>query len=155
MENSWGLTIDKISQKELEEVHRINSIAPFLTVKIFLPLLQQSNEIPYIIHVHAREGVFDTHKSPFHIHTNMAKASLHMLTKCLKDTKYKTKNNEIIRIHGSDPGWFSTDEYYKDKCPWIVAPLDEIDSASRILFPLFKNLNSCGYTRKHFTNLTY
>lgn len=156
MENSWGLTIPSISQKELEEVHRINAIAPFIAVKIFLPLLQNSNNVvPYIIHVHAREGIFDTHKSEFHIHTNMAKASLHMFTKCLKDCKYKTINNELIRIHGTNPAWFSVDEYYKDKCPWIVPPLDEVDGAARVLYPLFKELNSCGKTRNHFTNLTY
>lgn len=155
LENSWELTIEKISQKELEEVHRINSIAPFLTVKYLLPLIQKSNVVPYIIHVHAREGIFDTVKAPIHIHTNMAKASLHMFTKCLKDCKYKTQSGKLISVNGCDPGWFSVDEYYKNNCPWIVPPLDEIDSAARILYPLFKQLESCGKTRRHFTKLTY
>lgn len=154
LENSWGLTIAKISQKELEEVHRINSIAPFLTVKYLLPLIQKSDIIPYIIHVHAREGIFDTVKAPIHIHTNMAKASLHMFTKCLKDCKYKTQSGKLISVNGVNPGWFSVDEYYKNNCPWVVPPLDEIDGAARILYPLFKEL-SCGKTRNHFTKLTY
>jgi len=103
-------------------------------------LFQKSEITPYIIHVHAREGIFDTIKAPIHIHTNMAKASLHMFTKCLNDCKYKTQNGKLISVNSSDPSWFIQDEYYKDKCPWIVPPLDEIDGAARILYPLFKQL---------------
>lgn len=156
LENSWNLKITEITQKELEEVHRINAIAPFLTVKHMLPLIQKSeNVIPYIIHVHAREGIFDTKKADMHVHTNMAKASLHMFTKCLKDCKYKCTNGNLISINGVNCAWFSQDEYYKDKSPWVVPPLDEIDGAARILYPLFKQLKSCGKTRNHFYKLTY
>jgi len=157
MENSWNLKIEEISQQELEEVHRINAIAPFLLVKHMMPLLQKNEQfIPNIIHVHAKEGVFDTNKGNIHIHTNMAKASLHMFTKCLHDCKYKTLAGKNISIYGIDPGWISVDEYYKNNKPWIVPPLDEVDGAARILFPLFwKNIHGSGKTRRHFKTFTY
>jgi hypothetical protein len=85
----------------------------------------------------------------------MAKASLSMLTKCLLSSKLRTDSGILFNIHGCDPGWFSIDEYYEKNCPWIIPPLDEIDGAARILYPVFKNLGSCGGTRRHFTKLSY
>ena len=41
----------------------------------------------------------------------------------------------------------------EEKRPWIVPPLDEIDGAARILFPLFSNFQSCSKTRRHFFQL--
>ena len=115
--------------------------------------MQLSKTPPYIINVHAREGLINVKKSKFHIHLNMAKIGLSMLTKCLVSSKLKTFNGELFRIHGVDPGWISVDEYYEENRPWIVPPLDEIDGAARILFPLFSNFQSCSKTRRHFFQL--
>lgn len=153
MTNSWQMTIDDIDQGEMEEVYRVNAIGPLLIVKTFVPLLQLSTHRPFIINVHAREGIFNVHKSRYHIHLNMAKAGLHMLTNCLVSCKLKTHTGQTFSIHGCDPGWISVDEYYEHNRPWIVPPLDEIDGASRIVYPIFKDLISCRLTRRHYRNL--
>jgi NAD(P)-dependent dehydrogenase (short-subunit alcohol dehydrogenase family) len=157
LENSWNLKFEDLDQEEIEEVLRINSVAPLIIIQSLIPSLRKSKVLtgPYIINVHAREGLFEVHKTDRHIHTNMAKASLAMLTKCLLSSKLKTDSGIPFNINGCDPGWFSIDEYYENGCPWIIPPLDEIDGAARILYPVFKNLGSCGLTRRHFTQLSY
>lgn len=154
LSNSWQLRLQDLEQKEIEEVLRVNAVAPTLLIQQMIPLMEFS-ESPYIINVHAKEGLFTIDKSGNHIHTNMAKASLAMLTKCLLSSKLKTIKGTPFSIHGCDPGWFSIDEYYEDHRPWIIPPLDEIDGAARILYPLFKNLRSCGFTRRHFHQLIF
>lgn len=145
--NSWNMRLGDFNQKEMEEVYRINAVAPTLMFK--------SKVSPYIINVHAREGLFEVGKGSSHLHTNMAKSGLGMLTKCIANENYKTLEGEKIKIHGCDPGWISIDEYYEKNRPWIIPPLDEIDGASRILFPLFGSLKSCQKTRRHFVKFTY
>jgi len=152
--NSWQMMIGDFVQKEMEEVYRVNAIAPCLLVQTMMPLLKNS-ESPYIINVHAREGLIDVRKSKKHIHLNMAKSGLSMLTRCLVDCNLKTNSGKSFSIHGCDPGWLSIDEYYESDKPWIVPPLDEIDGAARILFPLFKKLKSLRKTRRHFYYFTF
>lgn len=153
--NSWQMRLEDLNQKEMEECSRINAIAPALLVKTLLPVLKKSEDKPFIIFVHAKEGLFDVHKSPFHIHTNMAKCALHMLTVGLIQSRFQTENGCNFSIHGCDPGWISVDEYYEDDRPWDVPPLDEIDGASRILYPIWKDLESCHKTRRHFIFFSY
>ena len=153
--NSWQMTIDDMNQQEIQECSTINAIAPCMMTKVMLPLMRKSTIEPYIIFVHAREGLFNVNKSKFHMHTNMAKAGLAMLTLCLNQSKLKTNNGMDFAIHGCDPGWISVDEYYEDTRPWEIPPLDERDGAARILYPLFKQLKSNSKTRRHFIQLTY
>jgi len=155
--NSWCMRLEDMDQREMEEVYRINAVAPTLMVQALMPLLMECRDQgPYIINVHAREGLFDVHKNDLHLHTNMAKAALGMLTKCLASTALKTRTGHRFRVHGCDPGWISVDEYYEAKKPWIVPPLDEIDGAARILYPVMRGLStSSKKTRRHFEHLTY
>ncbi|QKF94847.1 short-chain dehydrogenase/reductase SDR [Fadolivirus algeromassiliense] len=154
--NSWQMKLSDLIQPEMEEVYRVNAIAPCLMVQQMIPLLKKSQSNPYIINVHAREGLIDIScKTEHHIHLNMAKSSLAMLTRCLVDCNLKTDIGKDFCVHGSDPGWISVDEYYENSRPWIVPPLDEIDGAARILYPLFAKLGSCRKTRRHYFNLSY
>lgn len=154
-ENSWGLKLSDITQQEMEEIFRINVIAPTLVIKIFMPLLQAAEGRPFIVNVHAREGLFECRKTDSHIHTNLGKAGLAMLTKCVFASYPKTKQGKKISVNGVDPGWVSVDEYFMDQRPFIVAPLDEIDGAARVLYPIFKNLPGSEKTRRHYDILTY
>lgn len=154
--NSWQMTINDINQKETEECMRINAVAPALLVKSLNNVMKMSNNTPYIISVHAREGLFDLEKGPKHIHTNMAKAALHMMTRTLiEDKTLVTYKGKRFSIHGCDPGWISVDEYYENDRPFIIPPLDETDGAARVLYPLFKKLTSYRKTRRHFEHMTY
>ncbi|KAI7870709.1 hypothetical protein K492DRAFT_170190 [Lichtheimia hyalospora FSU 10163] len=117
--------------------------------------MKKSKYNPFIINVHAREGLISVNKSKYHIHTNFGKTGLHMLTKCLLSYNFKTYEGKKFRIHGVNPGWISVDEYYKHNLPYYVAPLTELDAASRILHVLFLNLKSKSKTRNHYNILTY
>ena len=146
--NSWNMCLGDYTQIEMEELFRVNAIAPVLMTQYLLPLLSKSTR-PFVINVHAKEGLFEIHKTGKHIHSNMAKSALHMFTRCVSG------NYPHINIHGCDPGWFSIDEYELEGSPWIVPPLDEIDGAARVLYPLWKNFNTKEKTRRHFDMLSY
>lgn len=153
--NSWDMRIGDFAQDEMEEVFRINATAPVLMFQGLLPLLKKS-ERPFVINVHAREGLFNVSKHDKHLHTNMAKAGLAMFTKCTQRASLRTDGGKRVSIHGCDPGWISVDEYHKDSRPWIVPPLDEVDGAARILYPVMANLTKGSMkTRRHFDQLLY
>ncbi|KAI8905352.1 hypothetical protein DFJ77DRAFT_551954 [Powellomyces hirtus] len=133
--NSWQMQLPDLVQSLMEEVYRINAVAPILLIQQLTAYLQNSHTHPYIINAHAREGLFTVAN---HIYTNMAKAGLAMLTKCLKGAKLKTHNGNSFWIHGCDLGWISVDEYFEDNRPWKVPPLDEVDGAARVLYPVQK-----------------
>jgi NAD(P)-dependent dehydrogenase (short-subunit alcohol dehydrogenase family) len=153
--NSWNMTLSDLCQKEMEELFRINSIAPVLITKVFLPLLKQSNRA-YIINVHAKEGLFNVHKTSRHMHTNMAKSAIAMFTRVLVDSRYVSEKTGVkFAVHGCDPGWISIDEYELDGSQWITPPLDEVDGAARILYPLWEERSSNPKTRRHFEKFLY
>lgn len=152
--NSWAQHMVETPLCELQEVMRVNAVAPFAMTMLCVPLLRRSAVVPFVINVHAREGLFDVRKGPCHVHTNMAKAAFHMFTKGLARQRLETVGGQRFSIHGCDPGWVSVDEYYDDDQPWVTPPLDEVDGAARILYPLFRNITStCGKTRRHFVQL--
>lgn len=137
--NSWVAKPEDISLYEFLEVQIINSTAPFmLCTRLKKNLMASDNLNKFIINVSSLEGNFsEKRKSSKHIHTNMAKASLNMLTKSLA----KDYAKERIFIYSVDPGWVSNqfpkkwngicDESFK-------APLTFEDAASRICNPIFR-----------------
>lgn len=153
--NCWNKTLVDMNQSEMEAVFRINSIAPTLIIQAMLPLLRKSGaSSPFIINVHAKEGLFDVHKSSRHLHTNMGKAALHMMTLCVSKEGLKTEKGQKISVHGVDPGWISMDEYGPGERPFEVAPLDEVDGAAKVLYPIFSRAMrpkpNCGKTLRHY-----
>jgi NAD(P)-dependent dehydrogenase (short-subunit alcohol dehydrogenase family) len=152
--NSWAQSIMQVEQAEMEELFRVNAIAPLMLFQAMRPLMDAVHK-PFVLNVHAREGLFNVSKSDIHIHTNMAKAAMGMFTATLAKSRHRATDRSRYSIHGCDPGWISVDEYYAERCPWLVPPLTEVDGAARILFPLWRNLNSVAYTRRHYTDLVY
>ncbi|CAH6419183.1 Hypothetical protein HVR_LOCUS380 [uncultured virus] len=225
--NTWSAKFGTVNYLEAKQVLLINAWAPFVLNEFLLPRLLNSPNRPYIIHVHAKEGHFSSHKTLNHTHTNMAKAALAMLTRCLgghhanpqtnkyyqnlysggipwfsrlsnkydngrtqpsklnrKDSRkgkkpikrndgprvisrsnkpieplYPPKPNKIstkIKVHGVDPGWFSVDEYplhVRQKKHLIFPPIDDIDAASRIVYPIIIEAPSFPGTWKHYVPL--
>merc|ERR1712087_389054 len=103
-------------------------------------LLQKSpNPERFVIHVSAMEGQFNrSFKQSTHPHTNMAKASLNMMTR----TSAQEFAQDGIFMNSVDTGWVN------DEKPLHLArrhyemhnfqtPLDEIGAAARILDPIF------------------
>ncbi|KAI9336173.1 oxidoreductase [Obelidium mucronatum] len=90
----------------------------------------------YIVNVSAMEGQFNRAKTTNHPHTNMAKASLNMLTRTsaagfVKDGIYMTC---------VDTGWVTIEHPLRQgetELSREQPPLDEMDGAMRVLDPVF------------------
>ena len=134
LQNSWTLALDEIDLTEFLEVQVINVTAPFLFVSRLLPLLRRSS-FPqrFIVNVSAIEGQFANTKLGTHVHTNMAKASLNMLT----HTASAQLAREHIYMNSVDPGWISLQTLAIDLQPTQrQLPLDLVDAAARICDPI-------------------
>ncbi|AQN68591.1 putative dehydrogenase [Saudi moumouvirus] len=150
--NTWGLNIFETSDNEIEAVIKNNLVGSILIDKYLIPEMRP-NPDTYVIHVHAKEGIFDTHKTLKHMHTNIAKAGLAMLTRCLAGDSNKEPRSSYPQIHGVNPGWFSIDEYttgVRMKCKIFNPPIDEIDAAARVLHPIFTKELSYHKTWIHY-----
>lgn len=138
--NSWRLALDEVPTVELLEVHLVNAVAPFVLAARLKPLmLATSNHDKHIVNVSAMEGqfyrVFKTDKHP---HTNMAKASLNMLTR----TSAPDYQRDGIHMNSVDTGWITDEDpahitKQKQDEHGFFPPLDHVDAAARILDPIF------------------
>ena len=162
LESSWSLKLHEISFEEWKETFTVTAVAPGLIISTLLPVLRvmAGPEFAYVVNVHAREGLMQVRKGGRHIHTNMAKTALGMLTRSLcepwslrRPGLYQPQRR--IRVVGVDPGWTSTEEYMESECSVLVPPLDEIDGAARVMQPVWEELRSDGRTIRHFTRHEY
>jgi NAD(P)-dependent dehydrogenase (short-subunit alcohol dehydrogenase family) len=141
--NSWRLKLAEVETVELLEVHVVNAVAPFILNARLKPLMQRvPTRDKHIVNVSAMEGQFyRTYKSDRHPHTNMAKASLNMMTR----TSAADYIQDGIHMNSVDTGWVT------DEDPAVIAqhkrdmhdfhpPLDIVDGAARIVDPIFDGL---------------
>ncbi len=139
-DNSWVRKPEDVSVREMLEVQLINVTAPFLlTNGLRRAMKYDSGTNKFIINVSSVEGRFNTgQKLARHVHTNMAKASLNMMTHSLAADYSRDK----IFVYSCDPGWVSNQfppgyEISKSFEPYLTCD----DGAARVLFPITKNLN--------------
>ncbi|MEG3858126.1 SDR family oxidoreductase [Microcoleus sp. herbarium12] len=144
--NSWLMKDDEVSILELLEVHVINAIAPFAInsrLKKLMNIFPENSK--YIVNVSSKEGLFNGDKSWRHPHTNMAKASLNMMTRtCAKEyAKHKIFMNAV------DPGWVSFlhphPQILNMQARGVQPPFDAIDAAARICDPIYAGVNEKRY----------
>ena len=143
--NSWRLKMSDVSVVELLEVHLVNAVAPFVINARLKPLMQRvPTADKHIVNVSAMEGQFyRTFKSDRHPHTNMAKASLNMMTRtsaldCVQDG---------IHMNSVDTGWVTDEDPmvhadHKREMHDFHPPLDIVDGAARIVDPIFHGLST-------------
>ncbi|WP_457554036.1 SDR family NAD(P)-dependent oxidoreductase [Desulfobacula sp.] len=147
--NSWRLRLGEIQTSEMLEIQLVNSIAPFVLCNRLAELMKQNfTGQKHIVNVSAMEGKFlRFKKGSRHPHTNMAKASLNMLTHTAASDLAKYG----IFMNAVDTGWVT------DEDPAILArlkqdhhdfqpPLDIVDGAARICDPFFHGI----LTQKHW-----
>ena len=150
--NSWNFELDEIPLEEFIEVQIINAWTPYYLCAKLKPMMMKS-PFPdkYIVNVTAVEGIFNHYKRTTHVHTNMAKAALNMLTRTCG--KYMEKNG--IYMTCVDTGWVShmnemnkiIDNETKDHSEYEMAtvPLDELDGAMRVLHPIIEGIKNKKY----------
>lgn len=141
--NSWRLTLGEIQTAEMLEIQLVNSVAPFVLCNRLIHLMKQDpTGQKHVVNVSAMEGKFlRFKKGGRHPHTNMAKASLNMLTHTAADDLAPFG----IFMNSVDTGWVT------DEDPAILAkqkqdrhdfqpPLDIVDGAARICDPFFHGI---------------
>jgi NAD(P)-dependent dehydrogenase (short-subunit alcohol dehydrogenase family) len=143
--NSWRMLMADVPSVELLEVQLINAVAPFvLNARLKRLMLRTPEGDKHIVNVSAMEGQFYRNfKTVRHPHTNMAKASLNMMTR----TAAADYQSDGIHMNSVDTGWV-TDEDPADVAARKVAehrfhpPLDAVDGAARILDPIIAGINT-------------
>ncbi|MES2178310.1 MAG: SDR family oxidoreductase [Gemmatimonadota bacterium] len=143
--NSWRLLMHEVPAVELLEVHLVNAVAPFLINARLKPLMQRvPTRDKHIVNVSAVEGQFYRNfKTTRHPHTNMAKASLNMMTRTAAADYF----NDGIHMNSVDTGWV-TDEDPAEIAARKVSdhrfhpPLDIVDGAARIVDPIIDGINT-------------
>jgi len=140
--NSWSLRAHEVEPLEWMETHVVNAFVPFLLTARLRGLLEAS-PFPdrYIVQVSAMEGSFSRHaKTVRHPHTNMAKASLNMLTRTAA-ADYAASG---IHMNSVDTGWITDERPHPDKTAQREAgfrpPLDVIDGAARVYDPIVRGV---------------
>lgn len=142
--NSWILEIGGINIIECAEVHLINSIIPFTLISALIPIMKkQGKKFSWIINVSSMEGCFNRKKSTCHPHTNMAKASLNMMSRTAAGTLIK----DHIILCSVDTGWNNNQAPQSYD---TVTPIDCVDGAARILDPIYRELKKPGVFYKDF-----
>ncbi|MBN92687.1 MAG: oxidoreductase [Deltaproteobacteria bacterium] len=143
--NSWRLMLDEVPAVELLEVHLVNAVAPFVLNARLKPLmLKVASRDKHIVNVSAVEGQFyRTFKTARHPHTNMAKASLNMMTR----TSAPDYVRDGIHMNSVDTGWVTDEDpvHHADRKReehGFHPPLDIVDGAARIVDPIFSGLNT-------------
>jgi NAD(P)-dependent dehydrogenase (short-subunit alcohol dehydrogenase family) len=144
-QNSWRLGLAEVGTVELIEVHLVNAIAPFLLTSRLRPLMacDRTGE-KHVINVSAMEAQFARQKkTEKHPHTNMAKASLNMMTR----TAAADYAADGIFMNSVDTGWITDEDPLvhverKQRVHDFHPPLDAIDGAARVLDPLFAGLRA-------------
>lgn len=143
--NSWRLEMAEVSTIELLEVHLVNAVAPYVLNARLKPLLAAvpTNDA-HVVNVSAMEGqfyrIFKTSKHP---HTNMAKASLNMMTR----TASMDYIRDSIHMNAVDTGWVTDEDPVahaeRKKAEMDFSPpLDIVDGAARILDPILDGVNT-------------
>lgn len=140
--NCWTKRLHDIDTLTFLEAQIINATAPFLLNARLKPLMLNSKfEQRFIINVSAMEGQFNRkNKTCNHAHTNMAKASLNMMTR----TAGADFARDNIYMNSVDTGWVTQENPFHirqtARIKGMVPPLDCIDGASRVLAPIFDTL---------------
>ncbi len=147
--NSWRLRLGEIQTSEMLEIQLVNSVAPFVLCNRLADLMKQDyTGQKHIVNVSAMEGKFlRFKKGSRHPHTNMAKASLNMLTHTAASDLAKYG----IFMNAVDTGWVTDEDPVilakrKQDCHDFQPPLDIVDGAARVCDPFFHGI----LTGKHW-----
>jgi NAD(P)-dependent dehydrogenase (short-subunit alcohol dehydrogenase family) len=141
--NSWSDRVHEVDPLELLEVQLCNVTAPFILVSRLRPAMTRSpHKRRYVVNVSAMEGIFTRgYKGAGHPHTNMAKASLNMLTRTSADDMFA----DGILMTSVDTGWITDERPHPTKMrlagEGFHAPLDLVDGAARVYDPIVRGEN--------------
>ncbi|PPQ63630.1 hypothetical protein CVT24_004384 [Panaeolus cyanescens] len=185
--SSWMQGLAQIPYEDVISAHSVNTFVPFILLRELLPYLSASSHPKsdttskekdatkpqaYVINVSSREGLFELSpdhpsKAGHHVHTNMSKAALNMLTETEAGPAWSKWR---VAINAVDPGYMSADPVYmaylaskgaQDQRHQRVqecTPIGWEDGAGRVLWPIAKGERGevvRGRFLKHFASVSH
>ena len=143
---SWQQSLEEIPYEDLMTAHSVNAFVPLILIRELLPVIDSNSSqfpsqsllcklVAHILNVSARESIFEaspstTEKNGHHVHTNMAKAGLNMITETEAARLWKERR---IAMNTIDPGYMSA---VPDRTSRGGCPLGFDDGAGRVLWPV-------------------
>lgn len=135
---SWVQKVGEVEPVEAAEVQLVNSVVPFMFVSQLTDMLSKISDPAFIVNVSSPEGQFSNTKTGEHVHTNMAKAALNMMTLTVA-SDLALKN---IHVTSVDTGWVSRMRPGQPQSNSCLPPLSCADGSARVLHPIFHGLQT-------------
>jgi NAD(P)-dependent dehydrogenase (short-subunit alcohol dehydrogenase family) len=144
--SSWVQSLSEIPYEDIISAHSINTFVPLILIRELMPLMRRDDNSAsskeklasgYIVNVSSREGIFESSntsgaKGGKHVHTNMSKAGLNMITETEASTAWK---NCGVAMNTVDPGYMSAAPEFED-AHGGERPIGWEDGAGRVLWPV-------------------
>lgn len=152
--SSWVQSLFEIPYEDVISAHLVNTFVPLILCRELLPLMGEDQASPrnadnmrdeavsprpegYIINVSSREGIFEDRtlsigKAGKHVHTNMSKAALNMITETEATSAWQTRR---VAMNTVDPGYMSVAPEYENAFDG-QRPIGWEDGAGRVLWPI-------------------
>lgn len=151
--SSWVQTLADIPYEDVISAHSVNTFVPLILIRELMPLMKhapvhftsgqgvrgphQPGPGAYIVNVSSREGIFErspksASKNGKHVHTNMSKAGLNMITETEAYTAWRLSR---VAMNTVDPGYMSA----APECEQSHGgerPIGWEDGAGRVLWPI-------------------
>ncbi|KAH7406776.1 oxidoreductase [Phaeosphaeria sp. MPI-PUGE-AT-0046c] len=159
--SSWVQSLFDIPYEDVMSAHAVNTFVPLILIRELLPLMGSTNSSSstkprsYIVNVSSREGIFedrlrDNSKKGHHVHTNMSKAALNMITETEAASAWRSRR---VAMNTVDPGYMSAAPEYEDAFDG-TRPIGWEDGAGRVLWPIavgeLENRAIWGRFLKHY-----
>ena len=146
--SSWVQSLHEIPYEDVITAHSVNTFVPLILIRELLPLMTSASELnstkaesdvqptAHIINVSSREGIFEgipksREKAAVHVHTNMTKAALNMITETEAADLWAKQR---IAMNTVDPGYMSAAPEVRDS--GIKPPIGFDDGAARVLWTI-------------------
>jgi NAD(P)-dependent dehydrogenase (short-subunit alcohol dehydrogenase family) len=157
--SSWVQSLFEIPYEDVISAHSVNTFVPLILCRELLPLMGQGSTQPeesdvqhgqpggsqnggtkpegYIVNVSSREGIFEDRtrsigKAGKHVHTNMSKAALNMITETEAASAWQERR---VAMNTVDPGYMSAAPEYEGAFDG-QRPIGWEDGAGRVLWPV-------------------
>ncbi|KAJ6072968.1 hypothetical protein N7467_011053 [Penicillium canescens] len=142
--SSWVQSLNEIPYADLISAHSVNAFVPLILCRELLPVMgtplspsssSQTTPAAYIINVSSREGILEdtpqsSSKAGHHVHTNMSKAAINMITETEAQAAWKGRR---VAMNSVDPGYMSA----APECVTAEGcPIGFEDGAARVLWPV-------------------
>lgn len=144
MKSSWVQRLGEIPYEDFISAHSVNTLVPLILIRELLPLMghpvtvdpvSNPKKPAHIINVSSREGIFESsprsaEKSGHHVHTNMSKAGLNMITDTEAAVAWSSRR---VAMNTVDPGYMSAAPEMRSQGE---CPIGFEDGAGRVLWPI-------------------